>query len=155
MTPRMQRKSLLSLIALLCFGLLIALAHHLAPLLQPASETLLVPDCDLQRQRCSADLPGVGTVSLEISPRPIAPLHPFILDVAAPALATPSSVEFTGVNMDMGLNRVELKMLAPGRYQGSGSLPVCTSGRMEWRATVLIEHAGRRFALPFRFFSPD
>jgi hypothetical protein len=30
-------------------------------------------------------------------------------------------------------------------------LPVCVSGRMDWVATVIVESAGQRITVPYRF----
>lgn len=48
-------------------------------------------------------------------------------------------LDLQGVEMFMGHNRYALSPVAPGRYQAELELPVCTTGRMQWRARVLLD----------------
>jgi hypothetical protein len=43
------------------------------------------------------------------------------------------------VGMDMGVNRFHLRRKADQRWQGKVILPLCTTGRSDWIATVEIE----------------
>ena len=113
----MQNKSLLSLIGLLALALLIVLAHRLAPSLQLASETLPVSQCNLQQETCIASLPGGTSVSLTISPHPMPVLQPLQVEGVIGGSPQRVALELTGVDMDMGQNRIELQAVAPGRYQ--------------------------------------
>jgi hypothetical protein len=64
------------------------------------------------------------------------------------------SLDFAGVAMDMGLNRVTLVPSADGRFVGETTIPVCVTGRMLWRATLVVEADRRRIAVPFLFEAP-
>lgn len=61
------------------------------------------------------------------------------------------SVDFSGVSMNMGYNRIELRKLSRGRFSGQATLPACITGRMTWQAMVVAEHGKMRVAAPFRF----
>ncbi len=118
-------------------------------------EMLPAPPCNLHRSICVISLPGGKPLSLAISPRPIAPARPLVVEVATGAAVERVAIEFAGVAMEMGLNRVELQRVAAGRYRGDASLPICTTGRMEWQAVLEIELGGRLLGLPIRFFTPE
>jgi hypothetical protein len=49
------------------------------------------------------------------------------------------TVHFAMVGMDMGVNRFHLQRKADQRWRGKVILPVCTTGRRDWIATVEIE----------------
>lgn len=79
------------------------------------------------------------TLELEDSLRP---LQAFMLHVA---LAGPQAaqvrqvaVHFTMVGMDMRINRFELARTANKRWRGQAILPVCSTGRQDWSATVEV-----------------
>jgi len=56
-------------------------------------------------------------------------------------------VQFTMKGMDMGLNRYRLVSDGAGRWTGKAMLPVCTTGRTDWLATVMLNGpAGERRA---------
>jgi hypothetical protein len=59
------------------------------------------------------------------------------------------TVDFRGVNMNMGYNRPQLKAVAPGQYAGTWVLASCGLERMVWEATVLIETSKIKMAAPF------
>lgn len=153
-----NKKLLIDLIGVLLIALVIVVGYKLSPLLLPKADVTVEPDrrCDLQQQSCGATVPGGGKIVLSLVPRPIPMLRPLTVEVATDGLA-PSRVEvdFAGVDMNMGLNRPELADQGGGRYAGSATLPVCVTGAMDWQVTVLIETAGARLAVPYRFASAD
>ncbi len=59
-------------------------------------------------------------------------------------------VDFSGVEMNMGFNRVELNRDADG-FSGKAMLPVCVWDAMEWEAQVLIHTRDGLVSVPFRF----
>lgn len=138
------------------------------PLLYPrtAERAPLNPDCDLRRSACSVHFQSGGSVQLDIQPRGVPVLRPLRLQVRLDALPTPARVEldFAGVDMDMGYNRVVLHATdqtqdeAGGRsdrdgnpYTGTGMLPICVRDRMTWEARVLLYLPDGIRAAPFRF----
>ncbi|MCE9568887.1 MAG: hypothetical protein K8R10_02580 [Rhodocyclales bacterium] len=113
--------------------LLIAVAgHQFSPLLLPKADVtgVVVPGCDLHLHACAAILPQGGRLELSITPRPIPFLQTLRVEV------TVSGVEFA---------------TRGNTYAGEAALPVCVSGSMAWVATVIVETAGQRIAVPYRF----
>lgn len=64
-----------------------------------------------------------------------------------------AEIDFAGVDMNMGYNRPQLASAGGGRFAGSASLPVCITGSMAWKATVLLESGRQRISVPFSFTS--
>lgn len=99
-----------------------------------------------------ARFPRGGTISFEIVPRTIPILSPLRLDVEIQGLDVRSvEVDFVGVEMKMGFNRIALTRMQPSHYAGQATLPVCASSRMTWEARVLIQTPDGLLAAPFRF----
>lgn len=108
------------------------------------------PGCDAARQPCSA---RQGDLSLTLRLNgPLRPLQPFPVEVqlTGPLAATVRqvTVDFSMVGMEMGLNRFHLQRQPDGRWSGQALLPVCSSGRHDWRATVQVGGA-ERYAVEF------
>lgn len=150
----LNKKTLIDLIGLLLIALVVVVGYKLSPILLPKADSTVQPDpgCDLRRQSCAVALPGGGRVEVGSSVRPIPLVKPFDITVGVQGMA-PGRVEvdFAGIDMNMGLIRPLLAEHAPGRFAGEVTLPVCITGQMEWQATVLLETAGERIAIPFRF----
>lgn len=108
--------------------------------------------CSLSAGPCAVDLPGGGSLEFTLGPRPTPLLKPLTLDIRiAGSNARAVEVDFTGVDVPMAFNRADLTSTETGRYAGQAALPLCAAGRMEWRATVRLEDAGRQIYIPFRF----
>ncbi len=139
--------------ALLAVG---AAGYHFSPLLLPKSDLAATPEpgCDLQRQACGAAIPGGGRIELSITPRPIPNLKPLGVEVRVTGRDAGSvMLDLAGATMNMGVNRTSLAQTAPGRFAGATSLPVCITGAMAWRATVILESGRERISAPFHFDS--
>jgi len=153
-TPTTWRRHLWAilglLVAALLFGAILSLRHILEP--EVAAKAPVNTQCDLHQSTCSSELPTGGRVSLSILPHPIPVMQPVQLEVRVEGL-NPSdvTVDFTGVNMNMGLNRVRLHPDTGGRYTGNGMLPVCVRERMVWDARVLVTGQNGVIEAPFRF----
>ena len=81
-------------------------------------------------------------------------VRPFQVEVRLEGIdAGRIEVDFAGIEMNMGFNRIELTAGAAGLHAGEASLPVCISGQMDWQVTVLVETGRQRIAIPFRFAS--
>lgn len=155
-TPFVNKKILVDTIGIAFLALVVVVGYKLSPMLLPKADLSVQPDpaCDLHKETCAVSLPGGGSVQLSITPRPIPMVSPLQLEVAlAGREASKVEIDFAGVDMNMGVNRPELAAQGGGRFTGLGSLPVCVSGAMDWRATVLIETGRERIAVPFRFAS--
>lgn len=108
--------------------------------------------CDLHQGGCSTVLPDGGRVSLSITPRPIPVIKPLAIEVTLQGLTAEAvAVDFSGVSMNMGLNRFSLQEQQKGIYRGKGLLPICIRNRMDWEAKVLIETERGLLSVPYRF----
>lgn len=139
-------------------GLLAAIAgvaiYKLQPLLspKPVLSAPLDPGCDLRLGPCTARFPEGGELTFEILPNAIPILVPLTLRVAIQGLqAGGVEVDFAGVDMNMGFNRVSLAAVGGGRFEGEGMLPTCVRNRMIWEAKVLLQSPAGLLAAPFRF----
>lgn len=128
--------------------------HRAWPLLFPelVEEAAHDPGCELRVGPCAVTLPSGGTVSLSVEPREIPVMTPLDFAVEVEGLhALGAEIDFAGVDMNMGYNRVALRQAQPGRYVGQGTLPVCVRNRMTWEAKVLVQTPEGLVAAPFRF----
>lgn len=150
----MNKKLLIDWIGLELIVLIVVVGYKLSPLLLPKADVAVQPDpaCNLQVQACKVALPSGGEIELNMATRPVPLVKPFTVEVKASGVV-PSRVEvdFAGVDMNMGLNRPELKAQGEGRFVGETALPVCITGQMDWQATVLVETGKERIAIPYRF----
>ena len=148
----MNKKILIDIIGILLIGLVVVVGYKLSPILLPKADLTVQPEagCDLNRQACAAFLPGGGKVELMSSVHPVPLVKPFQIEVAVRGLDVQSvEVDFAGADMNMGLNRPQLHAAGDGRFVAEASLPVCVTGSMDWRITVLIETGSQRIAIPY------
>jgi hypothetical protein len=104
-------------------------------------------------------LPEGRQLQFSLAPQPLEVMVPLAMTVDIDSQGIPVdrvSVDFAGVDMNMGFNRPELvRVAAPvtnrERFIGPVTLPICVTGRMLWQATVLVESGRKRIAVPFRF----
>ena len=122
------------------FGILCLICSLLIP---PAVADDSAINCDAHRGVCSQTL-GAATVSLEISPRPVKAMQDLIFKVFLSGNPQPESlyIDLGMPGMKMGPNRVALKKVAAGEYEGRGVIVRCPSGRRTWFANVTIPDAG-------------
>jgi hypothetical protein len=122
---------------------------------QIAERAPLEPDCDITATDCTVRFGSGGTVWLAVRPRGIPTAHPLDIEVRLADIPAPERVEldFAGLDMDMGYNRVTLSPSpgALGVYTGTAMLPVCLPERMTWEARVLLYVPNGTLAAPFRF----
>ena len=138
----------------LALAIFLVIGYRLRPLLIPSPDLVaaLDPTCDLRAGACALGLPGGGRVSLEIQPVGIPVVTPLTLTVEiADREVTGVAVDFAGIDMDMGYNRVSLTPEGAGAYTGGGMLPICVRERMTWEARVLLDTPAGLLAAPFRF----
>lgn len=134
-----------------------ALGYKYSSLLLPTADLNLTPvtGCDLHTQACAVDVPGGGRVELNITPHPIRILKPLQVSATMTGIAANKvEIDFSGVNMNMGYNRQALMSDGDGRYTGETMLPVCITGRMVWRVSLIVETDRQRIAVPFVFETP-
>lgn len=122
-----------------------------------ANQTVVLtgdPSCNPSGKACTAygqDL----TVTLELEDG-VRPLQVFTMHVAlaGPKIEQVSrvAVRFTMVGMDMGVNRFMLARVANELWRGQAMLPVCSTGRQDWYATVEVS-ADQLYTVTFPFLS--
>jgi hypothetical protein len=142
----------------LVLALIAIVGYKYSPLLLPKADLGLTPaaGCNLDQQACRAEVPGGGSIELALTPRPVPVVHPFRVQATLSGLSAERvDIDFAGITMDMGYNRLQLSETSAGSYTGQATLPVCVTGRMDWRATLLVESGGRRIAVPFVFAAPS
>ncbi len=87
---------------------------------------------------CPASPCTAGGVSVALSlPHPVPLLQPFPVQVQIQGKAEDAALVFAMEGMDMGLNRYRLEP-APEGLRTTAMLPVCTSGRRDWRADIEV-----------------
>ena len=127
------------------------------PLLFPevAEAAPLDASCDLRTRPCTAVFPGGGSLSFSIEPRSLPLMKPLRLNIEAEGLDVDSvEVDFSGVNMNMGYNRVQLSSSTDSALvtaTGQAVLPVCVRNRMAWEAKVMLQTERGLLVAPFRF----
>ena len=148
--------NLWTVVALLTLVLLLVVSYKLKDMLKPsvaASATLDI-SCDLRKGPCTSQLPGGGKVSFSIAPNTIPILRPLKIDVKVDGVdVSKAEVDFTGIGMDMGYNRPELKAVTKQQFMGKAILPVCVRSKMDWEAKVLLQTDRGLLMAPFRFFT--
>lgn len=131
-----------------------SLTLRLRDVLYPQSDLHAVPApaCELRAGPCTARLPDGAAVTFSVEPRTIPVARPLVLRVTTEGLdVTAVAVDFAGLDMNMGYNRVSLAAVGPSHYQGDAMLPVCVRDHMTWEARVLLTTPGGLLDAPFRF----
>jgi hypothetical protein len=153
-----QRSLFINVAIIAALVLIAVLGYAFSPLLLPKADITLVPaaGCDLNRQSCLAEMPeDRGRIELAIAPHPVPVVQPLKITVTLTNLAASQvEVDFAGVDMNMGFNRLTLVPVGTGKFTGESTIPVCVTGRMSWRATVIVTTERARIAAPFLFEAP-
>jgi hypothetical protein len=64
-------------------------------------------------------------------------------------------VDLTGDSMEMGLIRVAFEQQPNGEWIGTGSIPVCVTGAMRWRARLHIALSQTTLQADWVFTAPE
>ena len=149
---RLRRWPIVALVLLvLSVGLAQIYKQPLMHLIGGAAETTQVtpPPCDMNLQPCSLSImtpvASEAPWSFAITPRPIPVSAPLTLTLTPPEQVLPANrpqavwVDLTGDSMDMGLIRIPLTLTADGRWEGTGSIPICVTGPMRWRVRLHMQ----------------
>lgn len=99
--------------------------------------------CDLNRTSCTKTLSGCQ-VTLDITPKPIPAMKnlAFTVVLSGKKPAAEPSIDLGMPGMKMGPNRVNLRLVKEGTYQGEGVVVMCPSGKKTWQAIVTIPSLG-------------
>ncbi|WP_415881624.1 hypothetical protein [Neptuniibacter sp. QD34_54] len=154
-----QGRNTLPLQILIIFVIIIGLGSviYLPQLLQetpPHTRQLLTaPECDLHQGKCLA-ADDNQQVELSIVAEEISSSKPLLFDVTIENIAAEQVlVDLQGKSMYMGINQTLLTKI-PGtdnRWQGSITLPICTTGKMTWVSSIKIEEQGQVTQADFEF----
>ena len=153
---RLSRKTGLDLLAVVVLGGIVFSGYRYSQNPSDAGSPEVIRmshACDLQRAACRVNLPLGGEATLAFSGVPVRPLQPFSVETRLPADVDRVTLELTGAEMDMGLQRIELQPHGDGRHTGQATLPVCVTGQMRWQATLQFTQAGRVHAVVATFMS--
>ncbi|WP_415900743.1 hypothetical protein [Neptuniibacter sp. QD48_11] len=154
-----QGRNTLPLQILIIFVIIIGLGSiiYLPQLLQetpPHTRQLLTaPECNLHQGKCLA-ADNNQQVGLSIVAEEISSSKPLLFDVTIENIAAEQVlVDLQGKSMYMGVNQTLLTKI-PGtdnRWQGSITLPICTTGKMTWVSSIKIEEQGQITQANFEF----
>lgn len=126
---------------LLCAGVMCVTVFIVLIGSSPAGDTA---DCDIQRASCTKSLQS-AQITLDIQPKPVKAMQDLAFRVTISGLnpeADPT-IDLGMPGMKMGPNRVTLKPITPGVYEGAGVIVRCPSGRRIWYARVSVPGLGQ------------
>lgn len=90
-------------------------------------------NCDLSERACAVD-----DYSLEFLDRPILPLKPIRVELRTSREILSVILDLEMLDMDMGINRFALKKTGQDTWTGTVMIPVCATGRRDWRVNMLL-----------------
>ena len=89
---------------------------------------------------------GLGNVklTLDILPKPVKAMQDLVFRLTLSGINQNANpyIDLGMPGMDMGPNRVLLKAVDSGVYEGTGIIVRCPSGRKVWRARITIPDIG-------------
>jgi hypothetical protein len=144
---------------ILALGLVLGvLAVQLPDWLRPARDAadlprvglaLVEPGCDASRTVCTARQ-GAQALALQMQ-GPVVGLRPFRVQVVPSGMVVREvQLECSMPDMDMGQNRYRLLPEGNG-WVGLVTLPICTTGRSDWLATVRVLGDTQQWEADFPF----
>ena len=121
-----------------------------------ASDAASPKRCTIQKGSCSITTASGMIVGFDIQPKPVKALSQlqYIVTLNDKGKAvTDASVglDLTMAGMYMGKNAPAMKHVSKGRYEGSGVITRCMSGRKTWQADVTVVRDGARETASFLF----
>jgi hypothetical protein len=102
-------------------------------------------NCDIQKGPCEKVV-AATKVTLDILPKPVKAMHDLTFRVTVADPGKMSEMPYINLNMpamNMGTNKVLLKDLGQGVFEGRGVIVRCMSGRRTWRARITFPNLGR------------
>ncbi len=155
-SPKQNNPGLWVVFGALLIAVCAAALYRAWPMLFPeiTASVAADPACDLRAGPCVSRVGDDASVSFAIEPREIPLVKPLQLRVELKGLdAQQIEVDFSGVDMNMGFNRVKLERKREGLFIGGGMLPVCVRDAMEWEARVLIHARQGISSVAYRFIT--
>ncbi len=125
------------------FVLLFISVFFLGPNVDAEMKSQDQKNCNIQEGSCTLDLSG-HKVTLDIHPKPVKAMNDltFRVTLTGEPLSSPPYIDLGMPGMKMGPNRVVLKEVGEGIYEGVGVIVRCSSGRRTWRATITFSDLG-------------
>ena len=114
-----------------------------APTIEAETRAGTTVNCEINHGPCTRYLSGCK-VTLDIEPKPVKAMKDLTFTVRLTGKETSSApyIDLGMPGMNMGPNRVSMKLNEEGLYQGTGVIVRCPSGRRTWRATVTVPDLG-------------
>lgn len=141
-TSQGRLKLLLGLLATACAAVfVIAILPGLLKPEEIQARVLTPPACDISTQRCALEDQGIR-LAFALTPTPVTSATPLNAQLEIEGLAARNVVlSLEGREMYMGINQTTLRPANTdsSTWEGETELAVCTTGRMVWRAMLLIE----------------
>ena len=107
---------------------------------QKEAQIVTVTHCQLHESACETTLPNGAIVHFNINPRGIPQLQPLVLRLTLTGMnAKRATVDFKGVDMNMGLMPYPLRKVDGQHFHGKAMLSICIIRKMDWLAQVQIE----------------
>ena len=113
--------------------------------------------CDIQRGPCTARTSDGVTVVFDIQPKPVVAMAElkFFVTIGLPGKSTASvsslALDLSMPGMHMGPNQPVLKRTGSGRYEGTGIIPRCVTGKKTWKAAIIMRLPDRVSIAAFLF----
>ncbi|MDD5393541.1 MAG: hypothetical protein PHE17_11035 [Thiothrix sp.] len=121
---------------------------------QVASVLTLQQPCDLHAAPCLARDAAGHAIRFSLSPATLPVMQELTANAELQGLGGVTSARLTveGANMYMGYQYAELKAAEPANeLRGKFILPVCSTEKMQWKATVSINSPTNSFSAVFPF----
>jgi hypothetical protein len=99
--------------------------------------------CNFHQSACTVSLSDT-TVTLNIRPKPVRAMRAltFTLEISGRSLTSQPYIDLDMPAMAMGPNRVPMKPVGEGVYEGVGFIVKCPSGLKVWCAKVTLPGVG-------------
>lgn len=114
----------------------------------PPGDDMVVAEsgCRLDLQECIISL---NNKALTVSTTgELLPLKPFIIKIQDPSSSIKKAfVDLSMVDMDMGTNQFTFEQLTSTAWQASVIIPVCTTGRRDWKVDFTIKTADKSYLM--------
>jgi len=127
------------------FILMLLLALHLPVHASEHEHKMFQIDCDFNKGACTKILEKSDLeITLDINPKPLTAMSELKFSVMINKDKSPVSnagvtLDLTMPGMYMGKNQILLKPAEDYIYEGSGMIPICSSGAKTWIAEVNIK----------------
>lgn len=138
-TQSAPHRTLFGIVAAALLGIFAYLLVLSWPLLFPAPVfvTAAADGCDLYKSACTAAFDDTRSIRFSIEPGSLRANQPLQIQVDTAGFpAEQMTIEFSGIDMNMGLIQNDLSYSGEGSFRGTAILPVCIRKRMSWRAIV-------------------